>query len=280
MKTIVGLFDDSAHAQTAASNLEAMGIAHNDISFIANNQDKRYGTVPTATDAPDSMIHATVKDAEWGASIGGVLGMLAGASLFVIPGFGWIAGAGWLAGLLGGAALGGVVGGLFGALTHVGVPEVDAAYYTEGVRRGGNLLAVRADDAQASRVAQIMDNAGAINIEERGAQYRQEGFVPSSYSSTTSAASNYDNPPSGVTSSSPTLVDTSSRSRYYNYNDSAYTPTQHMPRDLNAVEGRVPGIQTGGRAVDGTPDTRGIMEKTADTLTGDPIDDKTGKVVR
>lgn len=41
----------------------------------------------------------------------------------------------------------------------------------------------------------------------------------------------------------------------------------------------IPGVQTGGRAVDGTPDTRGIMEKTADTLTGDNIDDKTGKRV-
>ncbi|MBX3095325.1 MAG: hypothetical protein KF812_00540 [Fimbriimonadaceae bacterium] len=38
-----------------------------------------------------------------------------------------------------------------------------------------------------------------------------------------------------------------------------------------------PGIQTGGHAVDGTPDTRGITEKIADALTGDKIDDKTGK---
>ena len=41
----------------------------------------------------------------------------------------------------------------------------------------------------------------------------------------------------------------------------------------------VPGIQTGGRDIDGTPDTRGIGEKTADALTGDRLDDKTGKPV-
>ncbi len=40
------------------------------------------------------------------------------------------------------------------------------------------------------------------------------------------------------------------------------------------------GVQTGGHAYDGTPDTRGISEKTADVLTGDHLDDKTGKVVR
>ena len=42
----------------------------------------------------------------------------------------------------------------------------------------------------------------------------------------------------------------------------------------------IPGIQTGGRAADGTPDTRGITEKIADAITGDRVDDKTGNVVR
>jgi hypothetical protein len=44
-------------------------------------------------------------------------------------------------------------------------------------------------------------------------------------------------------------------------------------------EGYVPGIQTGGHVLDGTPDTRGITEKMADAVTGDRIDDKTGKPV-
>ena len=42
----------------------------------------------------------------------------------------------------------------------------------------------------------------------------------------------------------------------------------------------MPGIQTGGRTVDGTPDTRGIFEKAEDTVTGDRYDDKTGKPIR
>lgn len=42
----------------------------------------------------------------------------------------------------------------------------------------------------------------------------------------------------------------------------------------------LPGVQTGGHAIDGTPDTRGMSEKAADAITGDHIDDKTGKVVR
>ncbi len=53
--------------------------------------------------------------------------------------------------------------------------------------------------------------------------------------------------------------------------DAAVTPT-------GAPNG-VPGIQTGGTNADGSPDTRGITEKIADGLTGDKIDDKTGKRV-
>jgi hypothetical protein len=280
MKTIVGLFDDRAQANTAASNLQAAGISSGDISFIANNEDRSYGTIADAPVQSDTLVHHTLKDAEWGVGIGGVLGTLAGASLFIVPGFGWIAGAGWLAGLLGGAALGGIVGGLVGALVHIGVPETDAAYYTEGVRRGGFLLTVRADESMANRVAQILDDAGAINIDERGAQYRSEGWTPSSYSNTSGMSTAYDNAPSGMTSSSPSMVDTTYRTRSYGYNDTPYTGMQHQPRMADAVEGRVPGIQTGGHALDGTPDTRGIMEKTADTLTGDNVDDKTGKAVR
>jgi uncharacterized protein YjbJ (UPF0337 family) len=33
-------------------------------------------------------------------------------------------------------------------------------------------------------------------------------------------------------------------------------------------------------AANGTPDSRGVIEKVADAVTGDRVDDKTGKVVR
>lgn len=58
--------------------------------------------------------------------------------------------------------------------------------------------------------------------------------------------------------------------------------TEAVKDDVNnALPGnKVPGVQTGGHDVDGTPDTRGITEKVADAVTGDRIDDKTGKPVR
>jgi hypothetical protein len=178
MKTVVGLFDDFAQAKNAAIELERMGISHNDISVLANNENGAYGTpAGTTTGTEHGMGHAVTRDAGVGAEIGGVLGLLAGLSLFAIPGLGFIAGAGWLAGMFTGAGIGAVAGGLVGILTHLGVPATDAAYYNEGIRRGGVLVAVRADDAGATTVAQVLNRAGAVNIDERAAIYRREGLV-------------------------------------------------------------------------------------------------------
>jgi len=58
-----------------------------------------------------------------------------------------------------------------------------------------------------------------------------------------------------------------------------YVTPEYRARYSGDIGSGVPGIQTGGRDYDGTPDTRGISEKVADAVTGDPIDDKTGKPV-
>lgn len=172
MKTVVGLFDDMAQAKNAALDLEKVGIPHNDISIVANNEGGRYVANSDTTDSTTVTGHAIGKDALVGAEIGGVSGLILGLTGFAIPGLGWIAGAGWLMGMLLGAGAGAVIGGLVGALTSVGVPEEDAAHYNEGVHRGGILLAVKAQDNIAHQAAQILSDDGAVNIDERAAQYQ------------------------------------------------------------------------------------------------------------
>jgi len=177
MKTIVGLFDDMELARQAALNIEAAGISHNDVSVVANNEGGRYVANETTTAAPVASGHAIGHDAKVGAEVGGVAGLLIGLTGLAIPGLGWIAGAGWLMGMILGAGTGAVIGGLVGALTSVGVPETDAAHYMEGVRRGGTLVAVKADESLAHRVAEILSQAGAVNIDERAALYSQESSL-------------------------------------------------------------------------------------------------------
>lgn len=180
MKTVVGLFDEMEQAKKASLDLENAGIPHNDISLVANNEGGRYApTADTTTTETTTEGNAIGQDAMIGAGIGGAAGLILALTGAAIPGLGWIVGAGWLMALILGAGTGAVIGGLVGALTTVGVPEEDAAHYNEGVRRGGILLAVKAQDNAAHQVAQIMSDDGAVNIDERAAQYKQEGFVPS-----------------------------------------------------------------------------------------------------
>ena len=191
-KTVVGLFDDFAEAQTVVQELVDAGFSRNDISIAANQTASGYsgdGTTGAVTGAGEG--HAVGKDAGIGAGIGGAVGLLAGLGLLAIPGVGPILAAGPLAAVFGvgvvgstlsGAVVGGVVGGLVGALTHIGVPKEHAEYYTEGVRRGGTLVTVNAPDGQAEEAVNILNGHGAVDIEERGASYRTGGY--SGYSET------------------------------------------------------------------------------------------------
>ncbi len=172
MKTIVGLFDTHTHAEIAAHELERTGIFHTDISLLAHNTAGRF---PTGTDPVDTSDAGS--ETGKGAVAGGVAGLLLGLAAIAIPGLGVIAAVGWLTTMVTGAVVGAGVG-LVGALNGIGVSHEDAAHYAEGIRRGGTLLAVRAEDEQAAQVAQILSAHGAVDINERAAQYRQEGVVP------------------------------------------------------------------------------------------------------
>jgi hypothetical protein len=110
-----------------------------------------------------------------GAVVGGSLGLLTGAAGLFIPGLGPILGMGpMLATILGGAGIGAVAGGLTGALVNAGVPEADAGFYAEGVRRGGTLVTVVADGQSAADVAaDVMDRAGAYDVNERAATWAE-----------------------------------------------------------------------------------------------------------
>jgi len=367
-------------AKRAAIDLESAGIPHEDISIVANNEGGKYAPVVDSTTSTDYTGNAIGQDALVGAGIGGVAGLLLGITGFAIPGFGWVAGAGWLMTTLLGAGTGAVIGGLVGSLTAVGVPAEDAANYTEGVRRGGILLAVRASDEVAHRAAQILGDDGAVDIDERAEQFRQGGFTPattmpltdtartSQTTVTPGLATTYEARENregeqvlpvvaeelevgkrqiqrgGVrvythVTEQPVQEQVNLREEHVNIerrpvdrpvaaNDMAafregeievreMAEEPVISKEARVVEevavgknvtdrtqvvqdtvrrteveveplpggqhvsrtGATPGIQTGGRALDGSPDTRGVTEKAADALTGDRIDDKTGKPV-
>ncbi|MBX9929949.1 MAG: hypothetical protein K2Y56_00145 [Methylobacterium sp.] len=183
-RTITGLFDDYDAAARAVDNIEAAGVPHSDISIVANNADDRHAarTGPSGyanerkDDESDSADGAGT-GATLGTVLGGGAGLLAGLGLMAIPGVGPVVAAGWLVATLTGAGVGAATGGLLGALTGAGLSESEAEHYAEGVRRGGTLVTVRADESRAERVTSLLSQHGSIDLDHRAQNWRAEGWT-------------------------------------------------------------------------------------------------------
>ena len=206
MRTIAYLYDSYETATEAARALEAAGFSHDDVSLVANQGGASgttgtgmtgtgttgigttgIGTTGIGTMATGATTAGTTGDttatgtqagtgAGTGASIGTLLGggagLLAGIGALAIPGVGPVIAAGWLVATLTGAGAGAGLGSLVGSLTGAGVPDEHAHVYAEGVRRGGTLLTVRADDARAAEADSIMQGFHPVDAAGRGASYR------------------------------------------------------------------------------------------------------------
>ena len=166
-RSVTHLFDDYGQAKNAVAALERAGFSSSEVSLVSRYRDD--GTL--ADDASGATKGATV-----GALAGGGTGLLAALGVIAIPGIGPLVAAGVLATTLAGAAGGTLVGGLVGALTDNGVDEKDAHVYSEGVRRGGTLVTVRADDARAVEAEGILNEQRPVDINARRMYYADAGW--------------------------------------------------------------------------------------------------------
>jgi len=66
---------------------------------------------------------------------------------------------------------------LLDTLADLGVPSDEAHAYAEGVRRGGALVVVESNDDRAERGMEILRRLHPVDIHERTAQWRQEGWT-------------------------------------------------------------------------------------------------------
>jgi hypothetical protein len=193
-RTVTRLFDHHTDAIQAVDELERAGISHDRISLVSNNSDNwhaghqhsgdtdgRGGPLGDRNgDGENDVADGAGKGAATGGLIGGGAGLLAGLGMLAIPGLGPVVAAGWLAstavGAAAGAAAGGATGGLLGALKEAGHSDEEANVYSEGVRRGGTLVSVRADDAEADRIEQILNGRRGVDAMTRGQDYRSAGW--------------------------------------------------------------------------------------------------------
>jgi hypothetical protein len=174
MTIVVGLFERPHDAERAIDALESAGFVQDEISALAQDriikehlEERKIEPVEVTTGL----------GAIGGSAIGGLAGLLAGVGAITIPGIGAVLAAGALASTLAGAVVGGSAGGLVGALIGMGIPEEDADFYAEGVKRKGVLISVQSEGGHTSLAKNIMKQANAVNVEARRKAWTEKGWV-------------------------------------------------------------------------------------------------------
>jgi hypothetical protein len=173
MKTVIGLYDHYSQAEMAVRALEEYGYDNSRVNMVsrANTMDNQEDPI-------------VGKGVATGAATGGLVGLLSGLSALVIPGIGPVIATGTIAAALGttlgmtalGAGVGAAAGGLIGALLDMGISREDASFYAEGVKRGGVLVSMDTDSANAGNIRNILKDAGAVDVNTRRKTWQDQGW--------------------------------------------------------------------------------------------------------
>jgi hypothetical protein len=160
--TLVGVFEDRSAAERAVAELEQSNFKSDQVGFAIRGSDtEQRGMISDAQGTKDA--RGAVAGAATGAGLGAILGA---AAAMLLPGFGPVVAGGILAMAFGGAVAGTAVGGIFGAMTGLGVSEEEAKYLEHEFNSGRAIVAVKAGP-RAVEAAEIMRRHGGYDIQNR-----------------------------------------------------------------------------------------------------------------
>ncbi len=181
-KAVFGLAKSQEQADRLVKSLQDAGFKNNEISVLFSSEDaknlaqsdefkdfnksekrEKKGTLAHEkhTKAPEG----AATGAATGGVIGGAIGLLAGVGTLAVPGLGLFVAAGPIVAALSGSAVGGALGLLIGSFVGLGIPEYEAKKFESGLKSGGVLLCVHAnDDEYADLAKDVLERGGAKDV--------------------------------------------------------------------------------------------------------------------
>ncbi len=184
-ETLLATFSSIETANSVVSDLVSAGFDRSKIGLAAQDAKgdfKRHlDARGTTTDMTEDVSGG--EGAGFGAVVGTLIGAVAGLVAITIPGIGAIIAAGPLAALGGaaagagiGALTGGITGGITASLVDMGVPQEEAGYYAESLRRGSALVSVTVEGTDVQRATDILHRHNPIDLDQRATQWRASGW--------------------------------------------------------------------------------------------------------
>lgn len=181
-ETIIALYDSLGTAEVVVQDLLDNAFDPSHINLVINDAERKYGHLLDRSGVEQDVSGG--EGAGFGSMVGGLTGLIAGLAAITIPGIGPVIAAGPLAAVLGGltgaaigAGAGAITGGITASLVDMGIPEDASAGYAEFLRRGGTMVAVTVEEKNVPYVMDILKRHQPINLDERMAAWRQEGWA-------------------------------------------------------------------------------------------------------
>lgn len=177
-KTVSGVFDSPEDVTEAVKMMRAEGIPPEDIVMVAMDQQtpeagRKGGAAGSAIaagaaaefpPAESASSGTTLGGAVLGGLIGGVVALMVGLGAVVLPGMEGLMVAGPAVATLGGIAVGAAAGGLIGSLFDAYAGRRSASDYPECSNDRDVMVTVRVDHHQAPRIATILSYFNAHEV--------------------------------------------------------------------------------------------------------------------
>lgn len=165
-KSVWGIYPSRLALETAIDRLRENGFLSSDISvLLPENLGPKDLVTEKSTKAPEGM----AAGAGSSVVIGGFLGWLAGIGALALPGLGPFIAAGPIMSTLAGLGVGGLLGGITGALIGAGIPEYEARRYEGRLTKGGILMSVHCGQPEEiPQARQIMELTGGEDVSVSG----------------------------------------------------------------------------------------------------------------
>ena len=153
---VVGVYDSLQNAEQAVRIMHQAGFPTKQVSLVASHLANKPELVEEIAMGDDS-----VRDAAIGAGLGGILGMLAGIGAMVVSGAGIVV---FLAGPIGVAALGTMVGAFLGGMVGWGVHEQHIQHYEKSVKEGKVLVIANGNPLELTHAERILKETDVAEV--------------------------------------------------------------------------------------------------------------------